>query len=184
MLSDEIRDQPFQLLSLSAAAQHVDQNDAWRTHRTIFGINWEGTTNGSEQKRALDQTRTLAYVQYRAADVGDSETDLTFSLSWHQQDEEQERIRSDGRSDIQGMDLGTLGLWGQFDMPSRFRRSFWPQVALASFTATASTRTAPTSMPMVQCAASPSRDRSRTTPPIRRSPGSCRTRCRCPAIRS
>jgi hemoglobin/transferrin/lactoferrin receptor protein len=40
------------------------------------------------------------------------------SISWHQQDEERLRIRPDGRSDVQGTDVGTFGLWGQMNIPS------------------------------------------------------------------
>ena len=81
----------------------------------------EGSTPsapGNRPQRSLDQRRTLAYVQYRATDFAKSESDLTLSVSWHQQDEEQRRIRSDGRSDVQGTDVGTFGLWGQLDIPT------------------------------------------------------------------
>ena len=103
---------------LVAALQHVDQDDAWRTHKTVFGQGWHGTTTGNELQRSLDQRRTLAYVQYRASNIAASESDLTLSMSWHQQDEERLRIRNNGRVDIQGTDVGTFGLWGQLDLPS------------------------------------------------------------------
>jgi len=103
---------------LVAALQHVDQDDAWRTHKTIFGQSWHGTTTGDELQRSFDQRRTLAYVQYRAGNLASLENDLTLSMSWHQQDEERLRIRNDGSIDVQGTDVGTFGLWGQLDMPS------------------------------------------------------------------
>jgi len=46
-------------------------------------------------------------------------SNMTLSLSWHQQDEEQLRVRNDGRYDRQGTDVGTLGLWGQWNIPAR-----------------------------------------------------------------
>jgi len=103
---------------LVAALQHVDQDNAWRTHKTIFGQSWRGTTTGDELQRSFDQRRTLAYVQYRAGNLASRENDLTLSMSWHQQDEERLRIRNDGRIDVQGTDVGTFGLWGQLDLPS------------------------------------------------------------------
>ena len=104
--------------TLVAAIQHVDQDDAWRTHKTIFGKSWLGTTTGNELQRSFDQRRTLAYLQYRATDVASSANDLTLSISYHQQDEDQLRIRNDGRVDVQGIDVGTIGLWGQLDLQS------------------------------------------------------------------
>jgi len=102
--------------TLTAAIQRVNQDDAWRVHKTVFGKNWEGTTNGSELRRSLDQQRTLTYLQYEASE-------LKLSMSYHQQEEHRIRIRGDGRSDRQGVDVGTLGLWGQFDVP--VRRGSW-----------------------------------------------------------
>jgi hemoglobin/transferrin/lactoferrin receptor protein len=104
--------------NLVAAVQHVDQEDAWRTHKTIYGKSWRNTTVGNELQRSLDQRRTLAYVQYRAADVTSTASDLVLSLSYHQQDEERLRIRNDGRQDVQGTEVGTFGLWGQLDLQS------------------------------------------------------------------
>lgn len=105
--------------SLVAAVQHVTQDDAWRTHKTIFGESWKGTTTGDDLRRSLDQTRTLAYVQYRNDDLSWRSGNLMLSLSWHQQDEERLRVRNDGRYDRQGTDVGTLGMWGQVEIPGR-----------------------------------------------------------------
>lgn len=102
--------------TLTLAYQQVEQDDVWRTHRTIYGVPWEGTTRGSEQKRALDQGRQLGYAQLELADLDSFVESATFSLSWHHQDETQHRIRKigDGRSDLQGFDVDTLGIWAQF----------------------------------------------------------------------
>lgn len=105
--------------SVFAAIQNVNQDDAWRVHKTIRGKSWRGTTTGNEIRRSLDQHRTLAYVQYHADDEASRIRNLTLSASYHRQREERLRIRSDGRTDVQGTDVGTSGLWGQFDVPSR-----------------------------------------------------------------
>lgn len=102
-----------------AAVQHVDQQDAWRVHRTIYGKSWHGTTVGNELRRALDQRRNLAYLQYQAEDLATLRGgSLRMSLSHHRQEERQDRVRSDGRRDVQGTDVGTLGAWVQADVPA------------------------------------------------------------------
>ena len=88
----------------------VNQNDVPRTHRTVDGINWEGLSNGSDLSRELDQNRELTYLQYhRDGGVGPFDA-ITTSLSWQNQTEERVRVRSDGRVERQGFDVGTLGL--------------------------------------------------------------------------
>jgi len=104
---------------LVAAFQRVNLDDAWRVHKTVFGKSWRGTTVGSELQRSLDQERTLAYLQYQARDLASWVSDMTFSVSYQQQNEERLRVRTRGRVDRQGTDVGTLGLWGQINVPSR-----------------------------------------------------------------
>lgn len=108
---------------LVVALQHTDQDDAWRTHKTVFGQSWHGTTTGDELQRSFDQRRTLVYLQYRAQDLSPNSNRLILSLSWHQQDETRLRVQNDGRSDEQGTRVGTLGIWGQLEIPAH--RSTW-----------------------------------------------------------
>jgi len=103
---------------LIVAHQRVNQNDAWRTHRTIFGQSFEGTTVGDEQRRVLDQDRDLTYAQLHAVDLGGLVDAARFSVSFHSQSEERDRVRADGRRDIQGFDADTLGAWAQFESAS------------------------------------------------------------------
>jgi hemoglobin/transferrin/lactoferrin receptor protein len=103
---------------ITVAVQHVDQDDAWRTHKTVFGKSWEGTTVGNELRRSLSQERTLSYVQFRAQDLGDRVSDMVLSASYHDQREERVRTRADGRTDIQGVDVGTAGLFGHVVLSS------------------------------------------------------------------
>ena len=105
---------------LSFAVQHVEQDDAWRVHKTVFGKSWEGTTVGDERRRSLSQERTLGYVQYRASNLNDWLSEMALSLSFHQQSEERIRTRSDARTDIQGVDVGTTGLFGHLVIPADF----------------------------------------------------------------
>ena len=114
----KLRTQLAEGRELVAAVQHVNQDDAWRVHKTVFGKSWRGTTTGNELRRSLDQQRTLAYLQYRADNLASPGGDLIVSLSYHEQDESRVRIRNDGRKDLQGTDVGTLGLWAQLSIAS------------------------------------------------------------------
>ncbi len=96
--------------------QQVHLDDAWRVHKTQFGRSWAGTTVGSDQSRVLDQHRVLSYVSLE----GDSYSTPWFdhyqlTVSHQRQDEEQSRVRSDGRLDIQGFTVNTIGTNFQFD---------------------------------------------------------------------
>jgi len=94
--------------------QRHRQDDAWRTHKTIYGVSWHGTTVGSEKERVLDQSRDLAYVQYHGRNLGLFFETASVSLSYQVQGEERFRIKSNGQSDRQGFTVRTLGLWAQF----------------------------------------------------------------------
>jgi hemoglobin/transferrin/lactoferrin receptor protein len=99
---------------LTLAHYGVRLDDAWRTHRTIFGVPWQGTTVGDEKKRALDQARNLTYLRYdRDVDSGWVDN-IQATLSYHRQEEERERIRADDRWDVQGFDVSTIGAGLQF----------------------------------------------------------------------
>jgi hemoglobin/transferrin/lactoferrin receptor protein len=100
------------------AHQSVRLDDAWRTHSTIYGIPWEGTSQGSDLKRAFDQGRDLDYLQYQVENLEAFVEDMHFSLSRHHQDEAEDRIRSNSTRQIQTVDVETLGLCAQLESPS------------------------------------------------------------------
>jgi hemoglobin/transferrin/lactoferrin receptor protein len=93
----------------------VDQDDAWRTHRTIYGSSWKGTQVGTDRTLTFDQGRQLGYLQVRHDDLGVIADTVRASLSYHEQTEDQYRVRSNLRYDKLGFDVGTTGLWVQFD---------------------------------------------------------------------
>ena len=105
---------PSETTRLTLMPQQAHQDDAWRTHRTIFGKSWRGTDVGAEQERSLDQDRYLTYLQLAGEPDGLID-DYLISLSHQRQQEEQYRIRrrGDGRRDLQGFTVDTLGIWGQ-----------------------------------------------------------------------
>lgn len=95
--------------------QQVRQNDAWRTHSTLYGIPWRGTSIGSDQRRSLDQQRQLTYLQLEGNPGGVVDHYLA-GVSHQRQAEEQYRIRAfgDGRINISGFDVDTYGAMAQF----------------------------------------------------------------------
>ncbi len=99
--------------TLTLAWQTVDQDDAWRTHKTVYGLAWNGTVPGDEKQRSLDQDRDLAYVRWRraAASLLGDETELT--LWRHAQGESQYRVKKDDTSDRQRADVTTWGVTAQ-----------------------------------------------------------------------
>ncbi|MBN2301167.1 MAG: TonB-dependent receptor [Lentisphaerae bacterium] len=98
---------------LTLAHQGVDINDAWRTHKTIYGIDWKGLSVGDELRRANDQNRELTYLQYHHYEANDFINQLHAGLSYHSQAEQRDRLRTRDRHDIQGFDVNTVGAFVQ-----------------------------------------------------------------------
>ncbi|HPF13107.1 MAG: TonB-dependent receptor [Planctomycetes bacterium] len=96
---------------LTLGHYQVHQNDVPRTHSTVDGIDWRGLTRGSDLVRSLDQDRTLTYVQLHQSDLDGLFDAMTTSLSWQTQKEERYRVRSNGRIERQGFDVGTVELF-------------------------------------------------------------------------
>jgi hemoglobin/transferrin/lactoferrin receptor protein len=106
-----------------AGYQFVDQDDAWRTHRTIYGIRWNGTQAGTDRALVFDQRRQLGYLQLRHDGLGALADTVRASVSYQEQNEDQYRLRSNLRFDELGFDVRTLGLWVQFE--KRTGRTQW-----------------------------------------------------------
>jgi hemoglobin/transferrin/lactoferrin receptor protein len=105
---------------LTVGAQSMRQHNVPRTHSTIFGISFEGSSIGSDLRRDLDQERELVYVQLEGEDGGLIDSGGLFdryhaSISWQRQAEAQDRIRSSGNRTINGLDVNTLGTFWQFE---------------------------------------------------------------------
>jgi hemoglobin/transferrin/lactoferrin receptor protein len=91
------------------AHQRLEQDDAPRTHRTLFAESFEGTAVGTDRRHDFDQERSLTYLQFHAEDQGGDA--LHASLSWHDQEETLKRVTGGGAASQQGFDVGTLGLF-------------------------------------------------------------------------
>lgn len=91
------------------AHQQLSQDDAWRTHQTIYAVSFAGSTVGSELERILYQDRDLTYLQYHADSMDGFVDALHVSVSRQSQEESRRRIRSNLRLDLQGADVDTTG---------------------------------------------------------------------------
>jgi len=103
---------------LVLAHQGVDVEGAWRTHKTIYGIDWEGLKVGNELRRVLDQDRKLTYLQYHRHNIDSFCDEFQAGVSHHLQQEQRDRFRTGNRHDVQGFDVNTLGAFAQFKSPS------------------------------------------------------------------
>jgi len=92
------------------AHQTVDQDDAWRTHRTAQGFSWRGTTVGTDRALSYDQNRHLSYAQYHAENLGGFAQEAHASVSHQLQRETEFRRLAAGTSTIQGFEVTTLGV--------------------------------------------------------------------------
>jgi hemoglobin/transferrin/lactoferrin receptor protein len=94
---------------LTLAHQTVIQNDAWRTHKTIYGIDWEGLKIGDEKVHSFDQRRDLTYLRYETGGDGPLADAVEWTLSRHVQQEDLFRVKKDDAQERQGFDVTTWG---------------------------------------------------------------------------
>lgn len=94
---------------LTYGHQSVSQDDVWRTHKTIYGITWEGLKAGDEKQRDLDQKRTLDYLKYSGKNFDSLIDRTTLTLSRQSQQEDEFRIKKDSTREAQGFDVTTWG---------------------------------------------------------------------------
>ena len=102
---------------LTVGAQSVRQLEVPRTHQTIYGIPFHGTTPGSDLLRTHDQSRTLVYARAGWDHGGGSfdRGELTFSLHRHDEERQRERDQSGQlRRELQGFTVNDWGLTARF----------------------------------------------------------------------
>ncbi len=93
------------------AHQRVQQDDAPRTHRTLYAESFEGTAVGTDRRHDFDQNRELTYLQLHGEQHGGAFDAFHASLSWHDQEEVLKRVSGGGTASEQGFDVETLGLF-------------------------------------------------------------------------
>jgi len=94
---------------LTIGHQTVDQDNAWRTHRTIYGIDWEGLKKGDDKVHSFGQNRDLTYLKYSGKDFKGLVNSVEATVSYHAQGEDQYRVKKDDASERQGFDVQTWG---------------------------------------------------------------------------
>lgn len=104
------------------AHQRTRQNNAPRTHQTIYAVPFHGSSVGTDRKQDFDQVRELTYVQLHGGDEGAPIDAFSFNLSWQLQEEDRDRVRGNGQAEKDGFDVGTLGLWGQMSSDTAIGR--------------------------------------------------------------
>ena len=93
------------------AWQSVEIDDVWRTHKTIYGISWQGTAVGDELRRTFEQDRRLAYAQLRDDEPTWFYDTLRFTLFCQIQEEDQYAVSkwTDNKKTWDGFDVVTPG---------------------------------------------------------------------------
>ncbi len=104
---------------LTIGHQKVFMDDVPRTHKTVDGVEWEGSGLGSELWRRLDQTRTLSYVRNEWEGRGGWLDTGSVTLSMQRHEQERDRMKGSGSGDITGFDLDDCGL------NARFQNGMW-----------------------------------------------------------
>lgn len=103
--------------TLVLAHQNTTTDDAWRTHKTIYGIDWKDLTHGDELRRSLDQQRELTYLQLHHLRGDGLFEEVHAGVSYQRQSENQNRLRTRDRLDDQGFDVDTLGAFVSLKSP-------------------------------------------------------------------
>lgn len=89
--------------------QSANQDDVWRTHKTIYGLTWVGLQAGDEKRRYLDQRRMLDYLTYEGGNLDAFADRMKVTVSRQAQEEDESRIKKDDTGEAQGFDVTTLG---------------------------------------------------------------------------
>lgn len=89
--------------------QSASQDDVWRTHKTIYGLTWEGLKAGDEKSRFLDQQRTLDYLTYTGEHLNSLIDRMKLTVSRQAQQEDESRVKKDSTAEDQGFDVTTWG---------------------------------------------------------------------------
>jgi len=96
------------------AHQRIRQNNVPRTHSTVQGISFEGTTVGTDLQRDLDQERELTYVQLHTDNIEGGGIDaFKIGLSYQNTDQAQDRIRGNGDVEYDTVRVQTFGIFAQ-----------------------------------------------------------------------
>lgn len=106
-------------ISMTLAHHHVDQDDVWRWHSTIYNSGWTHgshvTTPGTYNARILDQERSLTYLKLAGGEGGGLMKRWSAVLSFQKSQDSQFQDRSPADIRWQSIDLETWGLAVQME---------------------------------------------------------------------
>jgi hemoglobin/transferrin/lactoferrin receptor protein len=106
---------------LTFAHQRDRTFDAPRTHATVDGISWHGTTVGTDLRRDFDQLRDFTSLRLDWREAGFFER-IRAGAGYHSQDEEETRIRSNSNRTEQGVNVDTLAAYWNVERQSSVGR--------------------------------------------------------------
>ena len=95
---------------MTLARQALAQDDVWRTHSTLFSRSFAGSATGQDRRRLKDQQRTLNYLKLTGLELNDFIQAATLTLSYQTWDEDGDRVRRDGRRNIEFFDSRMYGI--------------------------------------------------------------------------
>jgi len=87
----------------------VDQDDVWRTHRTPYGISWQGTAIGTEPVHTFDQDHSITYLRYIDREETFLYDELQATVYFQRQEETKEVVKKDNTRSVDGFDVKTWG---------------------------------------------------------------------------
>ena len=107
---------------LTVAHQLLQQDDAWRTHSTIYGVSFKGTEIGEDLRRVFDHDRTLSYARFSGHDLSGFIDKAALTFSYQSGEELQDRLRSSRKRELSGYEIGTYGMDLQLESPTPLGR--------------------------------------------------------------
>jgi hemoglobin/transferrin/lactoferrin receptor protein len=99
---------------LTVASQGAQQDDAWRTHSTIYAVPFAGSSKGTDLRRVLDHERSLTYARLEGMNLSGAVQNARITISRQTLSEQADRIKEGGAREQSGFDLATWGLDAQF----------------------------------------------------------------------
>lgn len=91
------------------AHQNVDQNDVWRTHRTVYGVAWQGAVPRNDLRHTFDQDHTLTYLRFIDREKTALYDEMQATLYHQRQQEFRDQIKNNYTREVDGFDVQTWG---------------------------------------------------------------------------
>ncbi|MGJ8678347.1 MAG: TonB-dependent receptor [Akkermansiaceae bacterium] len=90
--------------------QNAAQDDVWRTHSTIYGVSYSGSSVGTDLKRVKDLQRSLNYLKLSGRNLEGFIHEADLTISYQTLSEESDRVRSSGTRELASFDSRMIGL--------------------------------------------------------------------------